>query len=386
VDWKTAQGWFAETSLLRHAAEACFRAASRCHLARLDRRNPARCQRRILLGLLNQARSTRFGLDHDFRRIRTIADFRRLVPTRTRADLWRQYGHTEANDSGHAIALQTAHRHALRTALALVVRDRPHSRLLSGALLFPGEEGPSSLTERSRLPERIPSLVRAYSRMGADTLAERCAHWPVTCLVGPLERMLPLLENVKQVHGKNCLTDVWPGLTAVLYTRRSAAAPVERLCEQTGNALLLEMTVRAEGPIAVEDPRFGLPRLLFDHGTYFEFVLPAQASGPGCPRLGIDEIELGVPYELILTSPAGLWACRSGRIVCLERRDPPLVRFVEVTTSQAIQVLERRPARRTDLIVPTAPLPAPHPPNGGTPAMPPENSFHTPWSTHADRE
>jgi hypothetical protein len=148
---------------------------------------------------------------------------------------------------------------------------------------------------------------------------------------------------------------------------------------------ILEIVGRSEGPIAVEDPRFDSPRLLFDHGVYFEFVPVAQVGEPRCPRYGIEEIELGVSYELAVTSPAGLWACRVGRTVCLQRRDPPLVRFLDKPIPSSTAITEKRPARRTDLVMSTAPLPEPHPQRDGTPAAPPENSFHTPWSALADR-
>ena len=150
--------------------------------------------------------------------------------------------------------------------------------------------------------------------------------------------------------------------------------------------LLLEMVGRAEGPIAVEDPSHGLLRLLFDHGVYFEFVPPAQADDPRCPRLDIDEIDLGVPYELALTSPSGLWACRLGRTVCLERRDPPLLRFIETAIRKPTTADVRRPAWRTEQILPTLPLPELHSQHADTPAVLPEKPFHSPWSILADRE
>ncbi|HWG41777.1 MAG TPA: GH3 auxin-responsive promoter family protein [Gemmataceae bacterium] len=429
MNGKTVQGWLTENSLVRRTAEALFRAASRHHLARLDRQAPVRCQPRILLGLLHQAQTTRFGREHDFHRIRTTGDFRRLVPLRTRADLWRQYwqpvyphlagatwpglpqeeekrrqGEEEKRRQGDkeketsdsfspsppllfsSSWLNAAHRRALRTALAFVVDAQPRARLLSGDLLFPGEEGPSSISERSNLPERLPALVRPFARMGADTSAERCAHLPVTCLAGPLERLLPLLENVKQVRGKTCVSDVWPGLTTILYTRRSVVTPVDRLRAAAQGVLLLEMAGRAEGPIAVEDPRHGLMRLLCDHGVYFEFVPPDQVGEPRCPRYGIDEAEIGIPYELVLTSPAGLWACRIGRTVCLESRDPPLLRFLDTSLTQPATIREERLLERIDLPLPTLPLPLSHPQNDDNPATLPESFFHSPWSARADRE
>jgi hypothetical protein len=410
VNGNTVQGWLTASSLVRVTAEAVLAASGRYHLARFDRLAPARCQRRILLGLIHQAQSTRFGSDHDFRRIRTLADYRRLVPLRTRAELWRDYwqpvyphlaGATwpdrPANGQGGngdsfrltppSAALQATHRAALRTALAVAGRARPRSRLLSGAVLFLTDEGPSTRTEQAILAERLPPLLRPFVILSAEIEAERFAPMPVTGLIGPAERLLLLLEAIKQVRGKHCVRDIWPQLSTVLFTRPSRRLGIEKkLRGQMGeDELLLEMTGRAEGPIAVEDPRFGSPRLLFDHGIFFEFVPLDRTDEPHCPRYGIEEIELNVPYELVVTSPAGLWACRIGRTVCLERRDPPLLRFVETAIQEAVEPDIRRPARRTDLILPTNPLPAPHPQSADSSAAPPENSFHTPWSIFADR-
>lgn len=377
-----------------------MRAAARRHLARLDRLAPARCQQRILLGLLHEGQPTRFGRAHDFRRIRTTDDFRRLVPLHTRAELWREYwqpvyphlgGATwpavKSGERTHPVSLSGllfAHREALRTALGLVCNSRPHTRLLRGDLLFVADDGPSSAAQRGGLPERLPTLVRLYARLSSDAELEYWASRPVGCLIGPVERLVPMLEVVKQIRGKRGVREVWPELTAVLYTRRSPAAPVERLRAETEGVLLLEMAGRAEGPIAVEDPRHGRMRLLFNHGVYFEFVPPGQAGELRCPRLGVDEVELGIPYELAVTSPAGLWACRIGRSVCVEQRDPPLIRFVEPAAPTAVAV-EKRRTRRTDLILPTSPLPEPHPQSADSPAALPGSSFHTPWSTLADR-
>jgi hypothetical protein len=261
---------------------------------------------------------------------------------------------------------------------------------LSGDLLFVGEDGPSSVTERGNLPERLPALVRPYARQGVDTPAERWAYRPVSCLGGSVECLLALLEAVKQVRGKSCVTDIWPGLSAILYAPRSAAAPVERLRAEADGVQLLEVAARAEGPIAVEDPRHGLLRLLHDHGVYFEFVPPNQAGEPGCPRYGIDEVELGVPYELVLTSPAGLWACRIGRTVCLEDRDLPLLRFLDGCRSSVVGYRTEGvsstelPRPRADHGI-TRPAPISHRQTGDSPAAPPRTSFHTPWSIFADQ-
>ena len=58
------QEWLADTRLARQVTEALLHTCGRRHLARFDRLSAARCQNRILLGLVHRARLTRFGLDH----------------------------------------------------------------------------------------------------------------------------------------------------------------------------------------------------------------------------------------------------------------------------------------------------------------------------------
>jgi hypothetical protein len=229
----------------------------------------------------------------------------------------------------------------------------------------------------------LPYLLRPYTLASVEMEAERFGGLSVSGLIGSADRLLLLFEIIKQARGKKRIRDVWPQLSAILSTRRPAVVSASQLRAEVGeDVLLLEMVGRAEGPIAVEDPCLGLSRLLFNHGSYFEFVPLDQADEPRCPRFGIEEIELGVPYELALTSPAGLWACRIGRTVCLERRDPPLLHFIELAVPQPAG---RRRARRTDLALPTTPLPEPHPQNADTPATLPENSSHSPWSILVDQ-
>src|SRR5207253_6853955 len=88
---RSAFQWLADSRLARRVVDTLFRAKARRRIVELDRQSLARCQNRTLLGLVHKAHTTRFGRDHDFRRIRTLGDFQRLVPLRTPAELWREY-------------------------------------------------------------------------------------------------------------------------------------------------------------------------------------------------------------------------------------------------------------------------------------------------------
>jgi hypothetical protein len=387
-----------ETALARRAAEVVFRASSRLHLARFDQSAPARCQVRILLGLLHQAQRTPFGREHDFRRIRTVTDYRRLVPIAE-----------SPRGAGLPAALHASHRAGLRTTLALAGHARPRAPLFAGPLLLLHEEASGM---------RVPALVRPYTLAAgaADpaAVARRCAAEAVTCLAGPAERLVSLLEQLRALTGKGA-GEVWPGLTTVLYSSASAGTTQELRAALGPGVRMLEMVWGPEGMLAVEDPRYGCLRLLHDHGLYFEFLplpsLALQACGPSLARracgpsltrracgpsltrranssgealrLGLDEAEVGVPYELALTSPAGWWSCRTGRTLCLERRDPPLVRFLQTPVPAAAVHEAARP--RGDKAALTFPVQPPHRQSAGTAAALPESFAHSPWSALAGR-
>jgi hypothetical protein len=422
---------------VRRFLEVAFAARSRWHLVRLDRVAPARAQRRALLGLVDRARGTLFGREHDFRRIRSEADFRRLVPLRTPAELWREYsepsdtwpGEHSANGAYFLAAphpalrdilrpvvlsgeLLAGYRRAIQTALSLVLRVRPHSRLLAGSLVWLGDDtilsdsNGDAVSANGSIGARFPGLLRHAVRAGLDgncldhrrldaclpAMARRVAHESPSCLVGPAERIAGLLEQVGALRGGNA----WPDLTAVIYSRRDRAFDAEAIRQRLSKSVvLLEMLDRPEGPVAIEDPRFGRLRLLPDHGVYFELVPVGEPSLGQPARLGLDEASVGMTYELAVSSPAGVWACRSGLHVCFDQLSPPLLRVVAApaAAAQASGSSAQRvgtpnsptlPTIRTDGPAVTPVRPG-HRQTGSSPAAPPESSVRSPWSVPVDR-
>jgi hypothetical protein len=371
---RSAQQWMAGTRLIRRLADALFRNRVRRRAAELDHLSVARCQQHTLLGLVHRAHTTRFGRAHDFRRIRNPGDFRRLVPLQTPDRLWHDYwqpafpslaGATWPGPlAGLAVppaptrewfpcipvseGLLTAHLDGLRTGLALVAASRPRADLFTGLLSYVGCVGGSSAgTEPSGLSawEEIlgrevteafhPYTVPPPASSAGDSLAglaQQTARLPVTCLLGPAERLASFFFDLRQTTGRDKLKEIWPGLAAVLYTTGAAAADRAPLRQAagSGDVLFLEAHFPPEGPFALEDPRHELLRLVPDLGAYFEFV-PVEELNKSHPpvRKGAAEVEPGVPYALALTSPAGVWACLTGTRVCFERRDPPLLRLLE---------------------------------------------------------
>jgi hypothetical protein len=394
----------AETKLARRVVDTLFRTKGRRRIVELDQQGVARCQNKTLLGLVHKAHTTRFGREHDFRRIRNAGDFRRLVPLRTPAELWREYWQPAYPSMGGATwpgpipyvavssaqangafpyvpvspALWAAHQTAMLTALAFVMHARPRARLLTGRLLLlgsgmslvpTGSSGPGESLEAvaiRRLPRVLqpcawttPPLEPGRSGTAEDylleELIERSLQMPVTCLAGTVDRLARFLVQARRQTGRERITEIWPQLTAVLYSRGSMAVDRSLLAREVGaKVLCLEMFLRAEGMVALEDPRHEGLRLLPDHGVYFEFV-PVDQVGRSTPtRYSAAEVKLGEPYALAISSPAGIWACLVGTVVRFERRDPPLLRLVEMEKFWP-QPVAAAPAR---LVLPNHPFPS----------------------------
>jgi len=431
---RSALQWFADTRLARCVADALFRTKARQRLVQLDQQDLARSQNRTLLGLVHKAHTTRFGRDHDFRRIRNAGDFRRLVPLRTPGQLWREYWQpafpnlagatwpgpipylaiSSARQSGPfpyipvSPALWVAQQTAAMTALAFVLHARPQARLCSGRLFFLGSGSmltPLGVPGQAESMEAIavrelPAVVQPYAiapqglMTGSEEsdhdrylaeLAERSIAMPLTCVAGTIDRLTRFFHHARRVTGRDQLLDVWPNLAAVLY----AGGPgQDQMISEIGckAVLALEMFLRPEGVIGLEDPRHGGLRLLPDHGVYFEFVPIDQIDKPRAPRYSAAEVNIGEPYALAVSSAAGVWACLVGSVVQFERRDPPLFRLLEMPAifDRSMPLL----TAQVKAIPPARPFPtqAPHQRIFGMPAAPPRRLFRTFSSTHADRE
>src|SRR5438552_10045116 len=77
--------------LARRCADAVFSHYACWRVARLNHQSAARSQEQALLRLVRRAAATRFGRDHGFTSIRTVADYQRQVPLRDYETFWGQY-------------------------------------------------------------------------------------------------------------------------------------------------------------------------------------------------------------------------------------------------------------------------------------------------------
>jgi hypothetical protein len=360
---------------IRRLADAGLHRYARRRVAALDRCPTASAQEAILRRLVRKARFTSFGRAHDFGHIRTIADYQTRVPLRTYEQFWNDYwqpafpnlrgitwprripyfalssGTTTGTTKYIPVSKQmlASNRRAALTTLALFHAHRPDARLFTGKAFFLG--GSTDLTPFANgalggdlsgiAAHKVPRILRPYMfppleiallrdwEQKMTMLAERSACEPITAIGGVPSWLLLLFERLLQVTGKSCIAEVWPKLRVVIHGGTKFDPYQTLFGRLIGSDIVRyhETYPASEGFIAVQDHRYGLLRLLPDHGIFFEFVPVEELDADHPTRHTVADLQTGVQYAVILTTCAGLWSYVLGDTVYFERRDPPLLRF-----------------------------------------------------------
>lgn len=360
--------------MIYRAAGWVLQAYARERRRRLEQvwRDPAAVQERTLLHLVATARNTVFGRAHEFDRIRSVADYQRQVPVQDYLDfrpLWERvlagvpdltwpgetqyWVNTSGTTAGEKLIPVTAealasHRKGGWDALLLAADRVGAGHLLGGPMLFLG--GTSTLKpvgrgclvgDLSGLVVRAlpPGIRRRYSpgptiaaipdwerRLAAT--AALASRQDLRLLGGMPSWSLILLERVARLREAaglpvRPLGECWPNL-AVFIHGGVAFAPYRRLFEERiGRPLqCLEVYPASEGFVALQTEPAGGLTLMLDYGIFYEFIPVEDVRRERPRRHTVADLELGRPYAIVLTTPAGLWSYLLGDTVRFIARDP----------------------------------------------------------------
>jgi hypothetical protein len=360
---------------IRAAVNAGFHLYARRRVARLAQADPVAVQEQTLFTLLRKARRTRFGREHGFDTIRSVADFQGAVPLRTYEDLWNDYlrnayplfdnltwpgripylALTSGTTTGAtkyipiSPAMVASNLKASKTMVAYHLAARPDSQLFRGRLFFLGGstdlERPAPEVRQGDLSgiaaQEVSALLRPYTFPPLDLaletnwdrklrlLAERSVIEPITLIGGVPNWLLLLFQKVLDLSGKATITEVWPMLEVVVH----GGVKFDPY-RSTFEAILGDPRIRlqetypcSEGFVAFGDPESGLLRLMFDHGLFYEFVPIEELGSPRPTRHWLGNVQVGMNYAIVVSTCAGMWAHIIGDTVRFESLDPPLVTF-----------------------------------------------------------
>jgi hypothetical protein len=359
----------------RRAVNAAFHAYGRRRTRQIDGADAVAVQRRVLLGLVERASRTRFGRDHGFAGITSVAEFQNAVPLRTYEDLWRDYlkdqypifqdltwpgrvpflaltsGTTQGATKYIPVSwdMVASNSKAAKTMVGAYMASRPGSRLFDGKLFFLGGStdlekvargvsqgdlsGVAAITLNELLrPYTFPPLALALEPdwdTKLEQLAERSLAEPITLVSGVPSWLLVLFEKVLAKSGKATIAEAWPRLELIVHGGVKFDPYRDAFHHVVGSdqVRLQESYPCSEGFIAFGDMASPHLRLLFDHGLFYEFVPADELESPNPTRHWLGTVETGVNYAIVVSTCAGLWSHIIGDTVRFESRRPPLLTF-----------------------------------------------------------
>lgn len=351
-----------------------FRLYARWRLRRLNALDPVETQRAQLLRLVRRAQDTRFGRDHGFASIGSVADYQAAVPLRRYEDFHRDYWKDAfprlrgvswpdaipyfAVTSGTTTdvtkyipvsrAMVRSNQRAAFDMLVHHVANRPDTRLFGGRnmllggstdlkRLAPGIESGdlSGIAAREvsfwvrplAYPPLELALIEDWEEKLA-VLAEGAARRDIRSIGGTPSWLLILFDRLADLRPDvdRRLPAIWPNLELLVHggvNFEPYKTQFDRWLEG-GRVDLREAFAASEGFIASSDRGYGEGlRLNVDTGIFHEFVPVEELDAETPTRHWLETVEPGVNYALVLTTCAGLWSWIVGDTVRVVDRAPP---------------------------------------------------------------
>ena len=351
-----------------------FRLYARYRARQIVRLDSVRAQERELRRLVGQARTTRFGRDHHFHKIRGVEDYQARVPIRTYEDFWKIYWQssfprltdctwpwtipyfalTSGTTSGVtkfipcSTSMIASNRRAMLDVVTYHLTRRPDSQMFAGRNFMLG--GSSSLRELSpgiwggdlsgiagktvpvwaRLryfpPRELETIADWEEKI--DRLAPASLSADIRAIGGTPSWLLLFFEKLAKLRpsSEGRLVDCYPNLEMLVHGGVSFA-PYRSLFTQwlAGSRVeTREVYPASEGFIAAADRGDGEGlRLVTDNGLFYEFIPFEELGRADTTRHWLGTVETGVNYAIAVTTCAGLWSYVIGDTVRFTERDPP---------------------------------------------------------------
>lgn len=321
-------------------------------------------QRKQLYALLATAETTEWGLQHDFKRIRTYEDFRQRLPLQIYDDikpyvnrmingerniLWPSVVRWYAKSSGTTHdkskflpitpeILKGCHYKGGFDCVAIYLRNNPESRFFSRkGLILGGSHSPSPLNAHAhqgdlsavllqnlnplvnliRIPKKQIILMDEWESK-IKAIVENTWNKDVNSLSGVPSWMLVLIKSVLKKAGKESLTDVWPNMEVFFHGGISFEPYRDqyKALIPSGKMHYMETYNASEGFFGIQDDPSDPGLLLMpDYGIFYEFIPINEVDTPNPTILPLESVEMGKNYALVITTSGGLWRYQIGDTV-----------------------------------------------------------------------
>jgi len=345
---------------------------ARMRLWRIEgwKNNPADAQREVLQDLVTSAQYTEFGRKYNFSNLFNIRSFKQAIPVHEYDDikpyiqrvmngeeniLWNTPVHWFAKSSGTTSdkskfipitdeSLNDGHYKAAKDVLTMYYAFKPDSELLTGkGLVIGGSHTISQMNYEVQYGDlsavllqnspfwghwlRTPDLSIALMdewESKIEKLADSTVKENVTSISGVPTWTLVLLKRILEITGKNSIADVWPSLELYMHGGVSFTPYYQQFEKIIGKPInYLEMYNASEGFFAADEKPGDEGMLLFvDHGIFFEFMPVSEYASTQPETIGLQDVELGKNYAIIISTNGGLWRYLVGDTVQFTSLNP----------------------------------------------------------------
>jgi hypothetical protein len=326
---------------------------------------PEETQQKVFKDLIATAKDTAFGKDHNFKNIKTSADFATNVPIREYEDfkfyiekvkngesniLWKgkplYFAKTSGTTSGAKYIPLTKesmpfHVEAARNAILHYIHETGNDNLVEGKMIF--LQGSPELDELNgikvgRLSGIVAHFVPSYlqkNRMPSwetnciedwetkiDKIVEETYLEDMVIISGIPSWVQMYFEKLHSLYGrkigvifKNFNLFIYGGVNYEPYR-----AKFENLIGRKVDSI--ELFPASEGFFAYQDSQKAKGMLLLlNSGIFYEFIKAKDFGNQEAKRLTIGQVQLDVNYVMIISTNAGLWGYNIGdtiQFTCLK--------------------------------------------------------------------
>ena len=317
---------------------------------------PIETQNTVFKNLIEEAKDTQFGKDHDFKNIKLYSDFVARVPIRDYEDLkpyvervvagesdilWKgkpiYFAKTSGTTSGAKyipITKESMHTHvnAARNAILMYIAETGNADFVNGKMIF--LQGSPLLEEMNGIQlGRLSGIAAHY--VPKYLQKNRMPSWDTNCIEdwetkveAIIDETLPenmtvisgipswvqmYFEKINQKTGKK-VGEVFKNFNLFIFggvNYEPYRAKFESLIGRKVDSI--ELYPASEGFFAYQDLQDEKGMLLqLDSGIFYEFINAEEFFDDQPKRITIKDIELNTNYVMIISTTAGLWAYNIG--------------------------------------------------------------------------
>jgi len=327
---------------------------------------PHDTQDKVFQELIEKAKNTKFGKEHNFNKISTHSDFIKNVPIRDYEELkpyvdlmvegqedilWPgkplYYAKTSGTTSGAKYIPLTkesmpTHINAARNAILCYIEDTGKSKFVDGKMIF--LQGSPELDEKNGVKlGRLSGIVAHY--VPGYLQKNRMPSWETNCIEDWEDKVDAIVtETVKedmsvisgipswvQMYFERLIDktgkkvgDIFPNFDLFIYggvNYEPYRSKFENLIGRKVDSI--ELYPASEGFFAFQDRQDEKGMLLqLDSGMFYEFIKADEFYDKDPKRLLLKDVEIGINYVMIISSTAGLWGYNIGDTIQFTSNKP----------------------------------------------------------------